>query len=156
MDEKPEPKSHREADRGQPLRSPNCSSLHDGFSSGAISETHRGVFPAMKMTEPYSPTARAKAEAGAGDQQAARIAGSSTLRGRFAGAWRREVAAASSFSRPELGCEQVAACVRMKGRPTRCVRDQDTERRVGWRSGTPEGANRASDPTVSARMSVVE
>ena len=32
------------------------------ISSGAISETF-GRLPAMKMTEPYSPTARAKASA---------------------------------------------------------------------------------------------
>ncbi len=39
--------------------------------SGAISET-KGMLPAMKITEPYSPTARAKASA-----KPVRIAGSS-------------------------------------------------------------------------------
>ena len=38
------------------------------ISSGAISETN-GMLPAMKITEPYSPTARAKREREAGQQR---------------------------------------------------------------------------------------
>ena len=83
------------------------------ISSGAISVLN-GRLPAMKMTEPYSPTARAKASAKPVRMAGARP-GSSTLEM----VWKRlapSVAAASSTSR---SISSITGCTvrTTKGRP---------------------------------------
>ena len=81
--------------------------------SGAISEM-KGMLPAMKITDPYSPTARARASA-----KPVRIAGISEGRITWNTVWRRlapSVADASSSSRSNsssTGCTVRTT----KGRP---------------------------------------
>ena len=98
------------------------------ISSGAISDLN-GMLPAMKITEPYSPTPRAKASAKPVSERRARSPAGDHARN-VCSRVAPSVSAASSTSLEQLGEHRLDRS-HDEGQADEDQRDHDAQRRVG-------------------------
>ena len=118
------------------------------ISSGAISDT-LGILPAMKITEPYSPTARAKASAKPVSSAGIRLGRITRRDGLPAVAPRLAAASSSSASSPQHRLHRA----HHERQADEDQRHDDAQRRVGDLDA--ERRKRRAEPAVAGAYSVV-